>query len=236
MARRASTPAAAAPRKQAKPVSLVDAGLDALNFGFAIFDKNLKLLTSNKAFGALRGYPSTLSKPGTDIIEFYRFNAERGDYGPGDAEAQAMSRMERVRERQPHELEYELASGRILNIRYAPITQGGLVLSYSDITERKRAEREAKRKEAQLQVALDNMPGALVYTDHELNIVVCNNRFAEMYSVPKALLEPGRSYPEFLRYLAEHGYYGEGHIDAHVAGRIESLRNPTGIATATASR
>ena len=89
--------------------SILDAGLDALDFGFAIFDRNLKLVASNKAFADLRGYPAALCKPGTDIIEFYRFNAERGDYGPGDAEAQAMSRMERVREGQPHELEYELA-------------------------------------------------------------------------------------------------------------------------------
>ena len=126
------------------PTTIVDAGLDALDFGIAIFDRNLKLVTSNRAFAELRGYPVTLCKPGTDIIEFYRFNAERGDYGPGDAEAQAMSRMERVRERQPHELEYELANGQILNIRYTPILGGGLVLSYSDITERKRAERERR--------------------------------------------------------------------------------------------
>ena len=33
----------------------------------------------------------------------------------------------------------------------------------------------------QLHVALDNMPGALVYTDEALNIVFCNVRFREMY-------------------------------------------------------
>jgi PAS domain-containing protein len=104
------------------PNAIIAAGLDALNLGFAIFDRNLKLVANNKAFAELRGYPATLCKPGTDIIEFYRFNAERGDYGPGDAEAQAISRMERVRERQPHQIEYELASGQILNIRYAPVS------------------------------------------------------------------------------------------------------------------
>ena len=82
--------------------------------------------------------------------------------------------------------------------------------------------------EAQLRVALDNMPGALVYTDAALNIVFCNLPFQEMYDVPAHLLEPGRPYPEFLRYLAEHGYYGEGDVDALVARRVESVRNPTG--------
>ena len=213
-----------------KPGSMIDAGLHALNVGFAIFDKNLKLVTSNRAFRTLRGYPLTLTRPGTDIIELYRFNAERSDYGPGDAEAQAISRMERVRERKAHQLEYELGNGRILNIRYAPIPQGGLVLSYADITEERRAAIDVKRKENQLHVALENMPGALAYTDDALNIVLCNDRFAEMYPVPKELLRAGRPYPDLLRYLAENGYYGEGDIEEMVERRVESLRNPTGIA------
>ena len=50
----------------------------------------------------------------------------------------------------------------------------------------------------------------------------------EMYRVPSELLQPGRPYPDFLRYLAEHGYYGEGDVDALVAKRVESLRNPSG--------
>jgi class 3 adenylate cyclase/PAS domain-containing protein len=211
-----------------KPALLISAGLDTLNFGFAIFDSDLKLVASNKAFRTLRGYPAALCKPGTEIIEFYRFNAERGDYGPGDVKEHAESRLNRVRKRRPHELEYELATGQILNVQYTPIVHDGLVLTYADITARKRAEQEVAQKEAQLHVALDNMPGALVYTDEELNIVVCNDRFAEMYPAPRELLQPGRPYPGFLRYLAEHGYYGDGDVDTLVAKRVESLRNPSG--------
>ncbi len=88
-------------------------------------------------------------------------------------------------------------------------------------------EQRAAAKEAQLRVVLDNMPGAIVYTDEELNLVVCNDRFADIYQVPRELLQPGRPYPNFLRYLAEHGYYGEGNVDAFVAERVESLRNPS---------
>jgi class 3 adenylate cyclase len=79
-----------------------------------------------------------------------------------------------------------------------------------------------------LHVALANMPGALVYTDDQLDIVFCNERFKEMYIVPPELLQPGRPYAGFLRYLAENGYYGEGDVDSLVAQRLESLRNPSG--------
>ena len=226
--RPARTTGSASPKGALTSAAVVGAGLDALDFGFAIFDQNLKLIANNEAFIELRGYPATLCKPGIDIIELYRFNAERGDYGPGDAEAQAISRMERVREGRPHQFEYQLPSGRILNIRYAPIARGGLVLSYSDVTQRKLAERDVARKEAQLHVALDNMPGALAYTDDDLKIVFCNNRYIEMYPVPRELFDSGRPYPDFLRYLAEHGYYDDGDVETLVARRIESLRNPVG--------
>ena len=49
-----------------------------------------------------------------------------------------------------------------------------------------------------------------------------------MYIVPPELLQPGRPYPDFLRYLAENGYYGPGNVDEQVARRVESLRNPSG--------
>jgi class 3 adenylate cyclase len=90
------------------------------------------------------------------------------------------------------------------------------------------AEQEAGGVERQLQVALANMPGALAYTDENLNIVLCNDRFKEMYIVPAELLQPGRPYAGLLRYLAENGYYGPGDVSAMVAQRVESLRNPTG--------
>src|SRR5262245_66634877 len=87
--------------------------------------------------------------------------------------------------------------------------------------------RPPSRADVQLQVALDNMPGGLVYTDKDLNIVICNDRFKEMYRVPDDLLQSGSPYPDFLRYLAEHGYYGEGDVDALVAQRVDSFRNPS---------
>src|SRR5262245_12279147 len=52
--------------------------------------------------------------------------------------------------------------------------------------------RPPSRADVQLQVALDHMPGALVYTNKELNIVICNDRFKELYQVPQELLQPGR--------------------------------------------
>jgi class 3 adenylate cyclase len=107
------------------------------------------------------------------------------------------------------------------------VSAGGVVTVMTDIGDQKLAERKTAEKEAQFHLALDNMPGALVYTDADLDIVFCNDRFREMYPAPAELLQSGRPYPGFLRWLAENGYYGPGDRDALVARRVESLRNPS---------
>ena len=87
-------------------------GLDALSFGFGVFDQELQLVVWNRAFRDLRDYPAALCRAGTAIADLYRFNAERGDYGAGEVDEQVRLRLTRARSRQAHEFEYELASGR----------------------------------------------------------------------------------------------------------------------------
>ena len=225
--RRGTAPTAA---DGALAATLTRAGLDTLDFGFAIFDDDLRLVAWNQAFRTLRGYPATLCRAGTELVEFYRYNARRGDYGEGDVELAAQSRLVRVRARHPHELEHTTTGGQVLRVRYAPIARGGLVLTYADVTARKEAEALAARTQAELQVALDNMPGAISYTDADLRVVIANDRFTEFYGIPRELLARGESYENVFRWLAERGYYGPGDVEAHVAKRVESMRNPTGQA------
>ena len=45
------------------------------------------------------------------------------------------------------------------------------------------ADRYPADADGQLHLVLDSMPGALVYTDADLRIILCNDRFKEMYRV-----------------------------------------------------
>ncbi|MEQ8664129.1 MAG: response regulator [Rhodospirillales bacterium] len=96
-----------------------------------------------------------------------------------------------------------------------------------DVTGLRRAERELAEREAQLQIALDSLPGGLIYTNADLEIIFCSSGFGKVYNIPADLLQPGAYYPNVLMFLASNGYYGPGSTAAHVARRIDSLRNPT---------
>ena len=82
--------------------------------------------------------------------------------------------------------------GKWYRILRRPTVSGGTVTVMTDITEQKQAEQDLMSTEAQLHVALDNMPGALIFTDQDLSIVFCNDHLKEMYRVPKELLQAGR--------------------------------------------
>jgi class 3 adenylate cyclase/PAS domain-containing protein len=214
-----------------RPVTAEDqlrVALDNMPGALVYTDEHLNIVFCNDRFREMYQVPQELLRPGRPYPLFLRHLAENGYYGSGDVEALVARRIESLRHPTGVSFEDHAPDGRWYRIRRRRVEGGGTVTVMTDITEQKQAEQELAAKEAQLGVALDNMPGALVYTNEDLRIVVCNDRFKEMYIVPPELLQPGRSYPGFLRYLAENGYYGPGDVEALVARRVESLRNPTG--------
>jgi signal transduction histidine kinase/CheY-like chemotaxis protein len=63
---------------------------------------------------------------------------------------------------------------------------------------------------------------ALSIYDNELNLVVCNRRFREMFDLPDELVTPGASFEDTIRYLTERGEYGdETNGDQVVQQRVE---------------
>ena len=54
-----------------------------------------------------------------------------------------------------------------------------------DITEQKKAEEALAEKEAQLRIALDNMPGGMMLGDRDLNFVLFNSQYSELHEFPR---------------------------------------------------
>ena len=202
--------------------------LDNMPGALVYTDEALNIVFCNERFKEMYRVPGELLQPGEPYPNFLRYLAEHGYYGEGNVEALVARRIESLRNPSGKSFEDVTPDGRVYQIRRQRVAAGGAVTAMTDITEQKQAERILAEKETQLHLALDNMPGALVYTDASLNIVTCNDRILEMYPAPRELLEPGRPYAGFLRYLAEHGYYGDGEIETLVAERLESVRNPSG--------
>ncbi len=206
---------------------LLQVALDNMPGALVYTDENLNVVFCNDRFREMYPVPADLLRPGQPYSQFLRHLATHGYYGECDVDAMVARRVESLRHPSDKSFEDITPDGRCYRVMRRRAAAGGAVTVMTDVTEQKRAEQQLANKEAELHVALDNMPGALVYTDENLNVVFCNDRFREMYPVPADLLRPGQPYSQFLRHLATHGYYGECDVDAMVARRVESLRHPS---------
>jgi PAS domain-containing protein len=104
--------------------------------------------------------PKELLQPGRPYTDFLRYLAEHGYYGEGDVEVLVAERVESLRNPSDKTFEDHTPDGRVHRIGRRRVAGGGTVTVITDITELKRTEEEVANKEAQLRIAMDNMPGA----------------------------------------------------------------------------
>ncbi len=129
---------------------MLQAGLDLLDQGITVFDANLCLVAWNRPFLELLEFPDELAYIGAPFSGFIRYNAERGEYGPGDSAAQIAERVAAARDFAPHVTERQRPNGRVLLLRGEPLANKGFVTLYSDVTEQRYIEHLTEHQNIQL--------------------------------------------------------------------------------------
>jgi signal transduction histidine kinase len=127
--------------------------------GVAMFDGTQHLVAWNGAFQEILDLPDALLEQHHTYEEHLRFLAARGDFGPG------VDTVEQINELvastgQPYGYERTRPDGRVIEIRRNPVPNGGYVLIYSDITERKHSEEEIRAARDAAEAALRELKAA----------------------------------------------------------------------------
>lgn len=185
----------------------LQAALDLVDQGFTLMDRELRLVACNQPFLRLLDFPPELARPGTPFESFIRYNAERGDYGPGDPQQQTDERLARAHLFESHEFERVRPNGQVLLVRGTPVPGIGFITLYSDITEQKRAEQqirehaadlerrvvertqELRLSEAQMRLITDSIPALIAYFDHCKAYRYINRGYQEWFGLDPARLE-----------------------------------------------
>ncbi len=109
----------------------------------------------------------------------------------------------------------------------------GVVVTFMDIAERKKAEEEAEHaailirlKEAQLSTAINSMVGGIFMIDKDLNFQLTNEQFHQLYDFPTGMGKKGMPFINLLRWRAQRGDYGPGDAEELVAGRVKMYQDP----------
>ncbi len=114
---------------------LLQATLDNLSQGVSVVDADLRLVVWNQRYVQMFDLPSDFIHVGKPIADVIRYNAVRGECGPGEVDGHVERRLEHLRRRRPHESERVRPNGDIIRSTGAPMPNGGYLTSYTDITE-----------------------------------------------------------------------------------------------------
>jgi Na+/proline symporter/signal transduction histidine kinase len=114
--------------------------LDHARQGITVFDANLALTAWNREFADLFDLPPVLLRHGVGLDEIVRFNAARGAYGPGDSEDFVAERVaSQLFNDQPNRLRL-FSTNSVIEVRSARLPDGGVVTTYTDVTQSVQAE------------------------------------------------------------------------------------------------
>ncbi len=144
------------------------ASLDHLQEAISIFDQDLRLMVWNRRFVELLDFPADLLRVGMPFAEVIGYNARRGEYGPGDPEAQVAERVRLARQFQSHCFERNRPNGTVLEVRGQPIAGGGFITVYQDITARKRADADLLESHLQLEARVRERTAELLVLNEQL--------------------------------------------------------------------
>jgi PAS domain S-box-containing protein len=199
---------------------LIALGLDRMGVGIGVFDGDHHLVFCNRPFQTLRGYPDALCVPGTSLESMLRFNAERGDFGPGNVEEQITARLTEIDQSGEREIEREMADGRILNIHYRHLEGGGLTITFEDKTTQHRTQRELAVSEERHQLITRASSDGIYDWDIVTDTLYVSDRLKEMFGFGPQMLQ-SRTWADSVHPDDVGRYIGA--LRAHFKGQSERL-------------
>lgn len=115
---------------------LLQSALDHVWQGIAVFDLNLRLICWNQHFRGFLNLPTEFGQVGTSLADVVRHGVESGHYGSGNAPSMIDARLKQMVEAPNIFEETFLPTGQVLEVRTNRMPDGGIVVTYTDVSER----------------------------------------------------------------------------------------------------
>lgn len=140
---------------------LLAATLENIDQGVSVIDRDLNLVAWNGRYLELFDYPPGLVRVGAPVADLIRYNAERGECGPGEVEAHVERRLGHMRRGQHHSFKRVRPDGRIVKTVGGPMPSGGYVMSFTDVTAEEQALTALERARTELEMRVEERTSEL---------------------------------------------------------------------------
>jgi diguanylate cyclase (GGDEF)-like protein/PAS domain S-box-containing protein len=192
------------------PSWLLEKAINNLSMGLVIFDQQRKVVFCNKRYMEIYGLSAEQVKPGTPLNELIQRRLAMGPKAPSNSDAYIQ---ERFRDgAAPTATVQEFSDGRTIIFTVYPMPDGGGMATHEDITERedvnarlaqqhellRQQEENLRIRHFQFDTAINNMSQGLCFFDAAHQLIVCNDRYVDMYDLPRGRVGPGTPLTEIV--------------------------------------
>jgi signal transduction histidine kinase len=214
------TPQARAEDDARRRARLLDLVLLNIPHGICVYGPDHRVAMFNDTYNrVMEGAPLQL---GDSLTEVIRRRAEAGEYGEGDPATIFATQMAhnialpQIRRRiRPN--------GNAIDVRTAPLPDGGHISVVTDISALTQAEAELRRRAEQMTTMLGNIRHGIMLWGPDRRLAASNPVAADLLDLPPDLLTPGREEAEVIAVLSRLGHFGSAGEDAAQAKRLLHL-------------
>ncbi|MEX0695472.1 MAG: PAS-domain containing protein [Rhodospirillales bacterium] len=184
-------------------MDFVQSSLDAMGQGLSVtrfLNGELQVVICNTRFIELLDFPDEFGTLPRPFADFIRYNAERGEYGPGDMDQQVRDRVDQARKYLPHKFKRIRPDGTVIEIVGKPLLNAdGFVSTYSDVTGQSLVESYSEL----LMQALDRTSAGIAIFDPDDNLVLTNSTAREVNPFVTGHSMPGFGFADWGRAMID---------------------------------
>ena len=179
--------------------------IESMSDGFSFYDAEGKLVLCNQKQRDFFSYLGDIYRPGVNREDIIRRHATaRHEKDPTfDVEGFLDERLKQINTPRP-DIEYQLPDGRWVSMREGAVAGGGLVSIRTDITERKRIERELRDARDELEAHVEERTKELRQSEERFRLAFENAPVGLALITPEgSRLKVNQALADFLGYTVE---------------------------------
>jgi len=194
---------------------LLQTTLENISTCVSVVDSELRLVAWNAAYAQMYRYPPDLLREGSPIAGLIRYNAERGECGPGDVEDHVKRRLTHLKAGKRHAFERTRPDGRVVKIEGVQSPSGAYVTTFTDVTDYKRIEKALIDSERSIRFYTDNIPAMASFADANEVLRFANSAYRTVFQVSESDIDR-KKLSDIL--TAEDYHQRKSHIDRALSG------------------
>jgi signal transduction histidine kinase len=197
------TPLTKAEDESQRRARLLDSVLRAVPHGICVYGPDRRVAMFNQTYlDVMAGAPLDIGDHLADIV---RRRAEAGEYCGGEPDeifAQQVGRPQMRRRTR--------ANGTAIDVRTAPLPDGGHISVVTDVTALVHAEAESGQRAEEMSVMLNSIRHGIMLWSADNRLVASNPMAGQMFDFPPDLLIAGRTESEVVDTMLCQGHLGTG--------------------------